>query len=405
MMSCICIELLIIILAIAFIAVGNALIDIITIFDGYIVTDEFIVRLTAEGNFLTATLFVIAGDFVTIDIIVSIFIRDIVQVQRCAGFLAVNPRTGIAEIIVLVILAAELPADVNLVAGTTEVFITDRNHADKAVCIAVASADTKGTRVHLDYGNFYLNSVRLTTRVQLDIYVFKIAKVINALHTATCILRIEGLALLQTHLADNNVILRLNVALHLKVLNIALVDGNLQRPVLLHMHVGNTRQDIAAGTVFLFELLHAFIYILEVSNLILRQVEEAIHLVLVQNGVAFNIYCFINRVFQHVINNLNALGNKLEFRMQVIEIAHVINSAEVFGKSCFGKFHTGLSFQHGSNFCLRHLLVAFNNLLGNCLANVRSQFILFLRLLCSLRYRGLSRSCRCLAFFSINRSS
>ena len=171
------------------------------------------------------------------------------------------------------------------------------------------------------------------------------------------------------------------------------------------MHVGNTRQDIAAGTVFLFELLHAFIYILEVSNLILRQVEEAVHLIFVQHGVAFNIYCFINRVFQHVINNLNALGNKLEFRMQVIEIAHVINSAEVFGKSCFGKFHTGLSFQHSSNFCLRHFLIAFNNLLGNRLANVRSQFIFFLRLLCSLRYRGLSRSCRCLAFFSINRSS
>ena len=171
------------------------------------------------------------------------------------------------------------------------------------------------------------------------------------------------------------------------------------------MHVGNTRQDIAAGTIFLFELLDAFINILEVSNLVLRQVEEAVHLILVQYGVAFNSYCFINRVFQHVVNNLNALGNKLEFRMQVIEIAHVINCAEVFRKTCFGKFHTGLSFQHGSNFCLRHFLVAFNNLLRNCLTNVRSQFIFFLRLLCSLRYRGLSRSCRCLDFFSINRSS
>ena len=171
------------------------------------------------------------------------------------------------------------------------------------------------------------------------------------------------------------------------------------------MHVGNTRQDIAAGTIFLFELLDAFINILEVSNLVLRQVEEAVHLILVQYGVAFNSYCFINRVFQHVVNNLNALGNKLEFRMQVIEIAHVINCAEVLRKACLGKFHTGLSFQHGSNFCLRHLLVAFNNLLGNCLANVRCKFIFFLRLLCSLRYRGLSRSCRCLDFFSINRSS
>ena len=171
------------------------------------------------------------------------------------------------------------------------------------------------------------------------------------------------------------------------------------------MHVGNTRQNIASGTVFLFELLHAFINILEISNTILRQVEEAVYFIFVQYSVAFNINCFINRVFQHVVNNLNTLRNKLKFRMQVIEIAHIINSAKVFGKSCFGKFHTGLSFQHGSDFCLRHFLVAFNNLLRNRLANVRSKFIFFLRLLCSLRYRGLSRSCRCLDFFSINRSS
>lgn len=57
------------------------------------------------------------------------------------------------------------------------------------------------------------------------------------------------------------------------------------------MHVGNTRQDVAVGTVFLFQLLYAFINILQVGDFALLQVKKACNSLLVQYSVALNI-CF-----------------------------------------------------------------------------------------------------------------
>ena len=152
---------------IAFVTVSFALVDIITVFNRNIVADKFIMCSAAEGNFLTATFFVVAGNFVTVAIVVGIFVGDIVKIDGSAGFLAVQPGAGIAEVIVLVILAAELPTQVNLITDTAEVLIADGNHAYKAVSIAVAGTDAKGTGVHFNYGNFYFNTVRLTARIQL----------------------------------------------------------------------------------------------------------------------------------------------------------------------------------------------------------------------------------------------
>ena len=110
---------------IIFVAVSFALIDIITVFKRDVVADKFIMSSAAKGNFLTATFFVVAGNFVTVNIVIGIFVGDIVKVNGSTGFLVIQPGAGIAEVIVLVILAAELPAQVNLVTNTTEVLIAD----------------------------------------------------------------------------------------------------------------------------------------------------------------------------------------------------------------------------------------------------------------------------------------
>ena len=334
----------------------------------------------AEGNFLTATLFVITGNFVTVDIVIGIFVGNIVKVNGSTGFLVIQPGAGIAEVIVLVILAAELPAQVNLVTDAAEVLITDGNHAYKAVGIAVACADTEGTGVHFNYGNFYFNTVRLTARVQLNINVFKIAQVIYALHAAAGSLGIERLTFFQLHFTGNNIILGFYVALNLEAFNNAFVDSNLQSTVLFHMHVGNTRQDVTVGTVFLFQLLYAFIDILQISDFALLQVKEACNSLLVQYSVAFNFSLLVYRVFHNMVNYLYAFRYRLEFRTQVIEPSQIINSTQILAQACFGKLHSRFGFQSSGNFSLRHSNITLNNLLGNGLANVRSQLVFLLML-------------------------
>ena len=146
------------------------------------------------------------------------------------------------------------------------------------------------------------------------------------------------------------------------------------------MHVGNTRQDIAVGTVFLFQLLYAFINILQVGNFALLQIKEACNPLLVQYSVAFNIRFLVYRVFHNMVNYLYAFRYRLEFWTQVIKPAQIINSAQILAQACFGKLHAGFGFQSSGNFSLRHSNITLNNLLGNGLANVRSQLVFLLML-------------------------
>ena len=184
----------IVLLMVTFITIGHTLVNIITIFQGDIVTNKLIISLAAKGQLLTATLFIIACDFVAVNIVVSIFVGNIIEIDGSCSFLVIQPRTSVAKVVVLVILSAKLPTNINLVTSTAEVFITNGNHAYEAISVAVASANTKGAGVHFYNVDFYLDRVRLTTGIQLYVYIFKIAQIIHALHAATSILRIERLA-------------------------------------------------------------------------------------------------------------------------------------------------------------------------------------------------------------------
>ena len=144
------------------------------------------------------------------------------------------------------------------------------------------------------------------------------------------------------------------------------------------MHVGNTRQDVAVGTVFLFQLLYAFINILQVGNFALLQVKKACNSLLVQYSVALNICFLVYRVFHNMVNYLYAFRYRLEFRTQVIEPSQIINSTQILAQACFGKLHSRFGFQSSGNFSLRHSNITLNNLLGNGLANVRSQLVFLL---------------------------
>ena len=215
---------------------------------------------------MATTLFVIASDFIAINIVIRILVSDIIKVNGCSSFLIIQPRTGVAKVVVLIILAAKLPTNINLIAGAAEVFITNGNHTNKAVGIAIASANTKGAGVHFYNIDFYLNGVRLATGVQLHVDIFKITQVIHALHAAACILSVKGLAGLELHFPGNNVILTFLVTLNLEALYQALVYSHLQGAILLHVYIGNTGQNVAGRTIFFFQLLHAFIDLLKISN-------------------------------------------------------------------------------------------------------------------------------------------
>ena len=82
-----CIKLRFIVLVrIFFVTVCFTFINIITVFQSDIVADEFTFCTTAQGQFLTTTFFVVTSNFVTINVIVSIFVSDVVQINGSSSF-------------------------------------------------------------------------------------------------------------------------------------------------------------------------------------------------------------------------------------------------------------------------------------------------------------------------------
>ena len=323
----------IILIYISFISISHTFINIVAVFQRYIVADKFIIGSAAESQFLAAALFIVTSNFIGVDIIVCIFVGNIIQYDAGLGFLVVNPRFYIGKFIVLVIYAAELPAYINAVAGAAEVSVADGNHADKAVSVAVACTDTESTGVHFLNGNFNFHGVRFLARVKFNIYVFKITEVINALHAAAGILGVKRLAFFQLHFTGNNVIFGFYVAFNLKVFNNAFVYQQKQSAVRQHADISNARQYIALLVVFRFKALHFDINVFNINYLVFRQIKDFFNFGSGNFGIAFYFQLFINRVFQYMIGKLHAFRNFGKFRLQIIIPAQTINCVQIFGKA------------------------------------------------------------------------
>lgn len=97
------------------------------------------------------------------------------------------------------------------------------------------------------------DGIRVDARVHLDVDVLEEAEVVDALHAAARELRVERLARLLAHLAQDDALLRLRVALDLVALEDALVDLEAQDAVLVDVHVRNLREDVTVAAVLLLD--------------------------------------------------------------------------------------------------------------------------------------------------------
>ena len=172
---------------------------VVTVFQGYEMPHKFALG-TSQCNFLPSALLVIPGNFITVTVIIRIFVSQIIQGQVQGCFFFIQPGLPITKFIVPVVCAAKFPTDLDAVAGTPEVFIAYRNHAHKPVGITIAGADTKGAGIHFRNSNFHFHRIRFPARVQFHVNVFKKAQVLNPVQGAAGQGRIKGFAFFQANL-------------------------------------------------------------------------------------------------------------------------------------------------------------------------------------------------------------
>ena len=245
------------------IPIHRALVLVVPVFQGDHVGDEFVIGYPAEEQFFANALLVVTGDFVTVPVVIDVFVGHVVEGQTSGGFLIVDPgfHIGNFEVGLGFGVAAEFPPGVDAVADAQEVLVADADHTQEAVGITVAGANAEGTSAGLHHGDFHGYGVGHLARVQADIHVFKVTQVVDLLHAPARQLGVEGFALLYAHFPDDDVILGLGVALHPVVFNDAFADLHDQGAIIQHPHIADLGQDVALFAVKAFHLPGANAYV------------------------------------------------------------------------------------------------------------------------------------------------
>ena len=122
---------------------------------------------------------------------------------------------GIGENIVLVGIgfAAKFPLDADLIACTAQVRFAQTQDTYQAVRIGIAGADGNGTCFlfyDVDFNDDVLGV--FLARQKADVYVFKVARIIDALNASAGNFAVKYVALLETQFAENNLITGLRIA-------------------------------------------------------------------------------------------------------------------------------------------------------------------------------------------------
>ena len=154
---------------------------------------------------------------------------------------------GIREDVVLVgiRIAAEFPADIDLIACTAQVRFSQAEDADQAVRVRITGTD--GDRTCLLFGDVDFDDdvfgIALA-RQEADVDVFKIASVVNTLNTAAGRVLVEDIALLHAQLTHDDLILGLGIAAEVDVFDTRFGNGNVQCPFVVEADIGDAAHHI-----------------------------------------------------------------------------------------------------------------------------------------------------------------
>ena len=286
---------------------------------------------TAE-RYLPARVFThIFLDFITIRIIIVVFVSTVVNAQRscCLPFIKPWPAIGERITVGIGVIAAEFIRQINRVAGTAEIRVPDTNHADKAILAAISRADAERSRPLLNDIDFQYNRVRLHARIELHIHIVKETEVVDALHAAARLLHVERLADLQSHLAQDDAILRLGISLNRIAFQLALVDPNRQFPVAGDIKIPDLDENIPVLMVAIADRLNIFVQNFRIEHFARFHGNKLLDFFRRDNRIPRDLDCRQDRILQHMISDQDAFRDDGKGREYIIKQANVINCVAI----------------------------------------------------------------------------
>ena len=290
-----------------------------------------------QGDLPASILAHIAFLQVAIGIVIIIFIGTVVDAQRSHCFLLVDIGMAPGEGIALCVrgIAALFISNAHSVTSATEIGITNTYHTQDAIGSAVSSTNTERTRALFLDIQFHDNSIGFHTRIHLDIDILEEAQIIDALHGTAGLLGIEGFADLLAHLAQDDIVLGLGIALDLETFELALVDFQRQVPLFIDIHIRYFGQDITVLAVHLLDGLDILLQVAAVQDLTGLHRKAGHQQICLKHRITRDGHALEHRILQHMVSHDHAFRHLLEGREQIIEIARIIDGLAV----CIQTFH------------------------------------------------------------------
>ena len=333
---------------------------------------------------------------VAIGIVVVVFVGAVVETHSSRRFLLVEPRAAIHKRIAarIRIVTAHLVAETDGVAHPAEIRIADAHHADHAVGARVARADAERARALLLDIDLHDDRIRLHTRIHLDVDILEEAEVVDALHTAARLIGVERLAGLLAHLAEDDALLGLLVALDLIALQRPLADADRECPILRDVEIRDLGENIAVRAVLLLNRLHILLQGAPVEQLPLLHGHEIHEILRLFDRVAFDAHFLQHGVFQHVIGQHDALGHLFKDRVEIVEVPRRVDRIAILDEHILRQ---SISDVHGNRLMcrlLRHLGGSYKVDLDDRLAHLCRKPLRH-SILTGTRARPRSRTCLC----------
>ena len=268
---------------------------------------------------------------VAVRIIVVVLIGAVVDTQRSRCFLAVKPRTSIREdeAVRICIIAAHLVEKTHGVARAPEIRIADIDHADEAVRRTVAGTNAKVARAFFDDVRFKDDGSRLLPGIELHVHVLEEAEVVDALHAAASLLHVERLTDLQTHLAQDDAILRLRIALDSESFKLSLIDLEREVSCSIDIHVLDLGEDETVRPVLFLHGRDVLLQFAAVQNLAWLKRDELFEILRRLNRIPLDPHGMKHGVFQDMIRENDALGHILPRWVEVVKIACIEDGGAV----------------------------------------------------------------------------
>ena len=210
----------------------------------------------APGQIISSSSAVITGNGVSIRIIIIIVIAPIKNRYPERVPIIIDPWPRVGNLIILSFRrTAEFPMEIDLIPGSAEIIFSQFQDAYHTVRFGITGTDRDNSGFLFNNVNFCDHFMRLGSRKQFHIDIFKKSQVIKPFHTPACRKLIEGLSFFITKFPEDDIVLCFFIAFNGDIFHDTFCNIDFQNSIGSHLNIRNRIQKIPLLQVQLFNFL------------------------------------------------------------------------------------------------------------------------------------------------------